>query len=330
MPSPCHLTNKAGLARSGLLAALLCATLLGLLPAQGQAAMFKIRMACLQNDLHHLGLWIALEKGFFSQQGLEVEVTGAFQSGPELMTVFASGGLDAAYVGEAPASIAAIRGRPRVRVLAQANTEGSALIGSKNFRANSTGKLTLAIPGNGTVQDLLLRKALPLLGLAPEQVTRIVLGPPDMLTALQTGDIDAFLAWEPHPSRALALGVGVMLASSAEIWPEHPCCVLIVEEKFLREHPAEARALLQAHRQATHFARTRPDEAVAIAVRWTGMDEAVVRQALTRVNYTEVPSVAGEREYVDFLIEAGLIKLDDPAGFVEHFIVHELHARPDK
>ncbi|WP_300161024.1 ABC transporter substrate-binding protein [Solidesulfovibrio sp.] len=283
-----------------------------------------VRMASLQNDLHHLALWVALDKGFFQEEGVAVETAGMFRSGPELMTAFGAGELDAAYVGEAPATIAAVRGTAGVKVLAQANTEGSALVGSKALAAGEVSHPTLAMPGNGSVQDFLLRKALPRLGLAPEAVDVIVLSPPEMLSALQAGQIDGFIAWEPYPSRAVLQGLGQVLASSADIWTGHPCCVLAASDALVRRRPQAAQALLRAHRKATIFIHEHPDEAVAVAVRHTGMDEAVVRRALGQVTYTETPSVAGEEEYVRFLNTLGVIKVPDEAAFTREFIAGPL------
>ena len=64
----------------------------------------KIRLGYIQSDLHHLPAFVAMEKGFFQQQeGLAVEVIGAFRAGPELMSAFAAQALDVGYVGLAPA-----------------------------------------------------------------------------------------------------------------------------------------------------------------------------------------------------------------------------------
>jgi NitT/TauT family transport system substrate-binding protein len=53
------------------------------------------------------------------------------------------------------------------------------------------------------------------------------------------------------------------------------------------------------------------------------MEEAVVRQALRGVTYTETPSVAGEEEYVNFLRRLGFITLEDAAAFTRRFIAEE-------
>jgi NitT/TauT family transport system substrate-binding protein len=301
-----------------LSATLLIAVLLPALRADGAA--FTLRMAYLQNDLHHLAFWVGMEKGFLAEEGLAADVRGVFRSGPELMTAFGAGELDAAYVGEAPAAIAAVRGTAKVLLLAQANTEGSALVGAKDLKPDGAKRPVIAVPGRGSVQDLLLRKALPALGFHRDGVEIIVISPPEMQPALMTKEIDAFIAWEPYPAKALSAGAGQAAASSSGIWPNHPCCALIVSEKLAAENPEKARALLRAHRRATEFIAGNPEEAAAIAVSRTGMDADTVRRALANVKYTAVPDVAGLEEYLSFLNELGFIKVGDPKAFSRKFI----------
>lgn len=279
-----------------------------------------VRLAYLQNDLHHLALWIALDKRFFAEEGLAVEVAGIFRSGPELMTAFGAGELDAAYVGEAPATIAAARGTARIKVLAQANTEGSALVGSKALAEGKVARPTLAIPGHGGVQELLLQKALPKLDLATDGVEIVVVSPPEMLPALQSGQIDGFIAWEPYPSRAVLQGFGTTIADSTAIWADHPCCVLAAANALIDKRPTVARSLVRAHGRATRYIAEHPEEAVAVAVKYTGMNEEVARRALGHVAYVETPSVAGEEEYVRFLDARGVIKVEDVPAFTRGFI----------
>jgi len=60
---------------------------------------------------------------------------------------------------------------------------------------------------------------------------------------------------------------------------------------------------------------------VAVAVKFTGMDESVVRRAMEGVTYTSRPSIEGEEEYVKFLNYLGYITTEDVKGFVNRFIV---------
>lgn len=283
-----------------------------------------IRMAYLQSDIHHLALWVALEKGFFKGNGVDVEVKGVFKAGPEIMTAFAAGELDMAYVGEAPSTTAVANKAARVVVVSQVNTEGSALVVAKknsdiNHLTDLQGK-RVAVPGHSTVQDFLLRRALRNNGMAPEQVNIIVLKPPEMIGALRTGQIDAFIAWEPYPSKADTMSVGRNLATSKEMWPGHPCCVLVSDQGFVDGHPEMVAAVVRSHVQATDYIHRNPDEAVKIGIKYTGMDEATVREAVQNVTYTYELSIQGEKEYVQFLSELGYIRLDNPDGFVDQFI----------
>jgi len=283
-----------------------------------------IRMAVLQSDIHQLAFWVAQEKGFFIQNGVTVELAGIFKAGPEIMTAFSAGALDMAYVGEAPATTAVANKAADVVVVAQVNTEGSALVIAKENTDIKTlsalkGK-TVAIPGHSTVQDFLLRKALKNAGLDPASVNIIVVKPPEMISALRTGQIDAFIAWEPHPSKAATMNVGQNLATSADMWPGHPCCVLVADRNFFTRQSGKIKAVVAAHVQATDYIQKNPDEAIAIGVKSTGMDEATIRNAMQNVHFTCELNVEGEKEYVRFLAELGLIRIENPDTFVDRFL----------
>lgn len=196
------------------------------LTAFGSSEKKPIRLAYLQSDLHQLACWVALEKRFFNQEGLDVEIAGIFKCGPEEMTGFASGSLDIGYVGEAPTTTAVANKTANVVVLAQVNTEGSAIVVRKDSDINKvTGLIgkTIAVPGYAQVQDFLLRKALVKYNVDQKKVNIIVLKPPEMIGALRTSQIDAFIAWEPYIAKAFTVGVGRVLIQSSEIWKGHPC-----------------------------------------------------------------------------------------------------------
>ncbi|MCJ7809118.1 MAG: ABC transporter substrate-binding protein, partial [Desulfobulbaceae bacterium] len=289
-------------------------------------AKAPIRIGYLQNDIHQLACWIAIEKGFYKKYGADVEVAGIFRAGPEEMSAFAAGALDMGYVGEAPATTAVANGVAQVTVMAQVNTEGSAIIVGKDNPEREVKDLIgkrITIPGHSTVQDFLLQKALRKFKVDPKKVSIIVLKPPEMIGALKTGQVDAFIAWEPYPAKAQTMGVGQVLLTSGKIWKDHPCCVLVADNRFLAERPEDVTAMVRAHVEATDFINAFPDEAVKIGVRYTGMDEKTVRLAMDNVKYTYVLSIEGEKEYVDFLSHLKYIKVPDVNAFTVKFINQE-------
>ena len=283
----------------------------------------KVRIGYLQSDLHQLAAFVALERGLFKKEDIDIEIGGIFKAGPEEMTAFAAGSLDIGYVGEAPATTAVANKTANVRVLAQANKEGSAVVVSKDSNIKSIKDLrtkTIAIPGFSSVQDFLLKKALIRNGIGLKEVKIIVIKPPEMIWALEGGDIDAFIAWEPHVAKAVTKGIGRILVTSHDIWENHPCCVLVADFKFMEKHPEAIRKIVKAHLDATNYIKTHPDEAVKIGVKYTGMDEVTIRQAMKNIVFDYQPSVEGETEYVDFLNRLGYIKVKDPKSFTDIFI----------
>jgi NitT/TauT family transport system substrate-binding protein len=282
-----------------------------------------VRLAYLQNDIHQLACWVALEKGFYHQEGLEVKVAGIFKAGPELMSAFAAGELDAGYVGVAPATTAVANKTARVVVLAQANSEGSALVVKKDSRIKALWELkgkTVAVPGHATVQDFLLRKALIRANLSDQQTHVMVIKPPEMIAALRSGSIDGFIAWEPFPAKALTMEVGQVLVSSRDIWKDHPCCVLAADSHFLEGHGEEAKKMVRAHVRATDFINQHPHEALQIGIKYTGMDEKTISLAMKNVKYSYFFNVDAEKEYLHFLSQLKYIKMEDVSAFTGRFI----------
>jgi len=289
---------------------------LGATTASGE----PVRMSYLQDGFHHLPLWVALEKGFFKDHGVDVKIAGIFRAGPETMSAFSAGSLDMAYLGIAPVITAVANKAAQVKIVAGVNLNGSAIVvpptsslrGIPDLRGES-----VAIPGISTVQDFLLKKALADNGIEAGDVNTIVLKPPEMLGALQTGQIDSCLPWEPFPAKAITSGIGRVLVTSKQIWPNHPCCVLVADKRFVDRHGDEIKAIVAAHLDGIEFIKKNPEEAIKIAVKYTGMDEKTIRLALNNVTYSSELNLAEIKEYLRLLNESKYSKIDDPDAFVQ-------------
>jgi len=299
-------------------AILLVLTFSGTSPATAQ-----IRMGYLQSDLHQLAAFVCLEKGFYKSEGVDVTVAGVFKAGPEEMSAFAGRNLDFGYVGEAPAVVAVANKVADVKIIAQANLEGSAVVvrkdsGLKNLK-DLVGK-TVAVPGYATVQDFLFRRALSKGDIELNSVNTIIIKPPEMVPALSAKQIDAFVAWEPYPAKGVTAGIGEALVHSSDLWPRHPCCVVVVDNQFMDKNPELVKRILRAHVKATRFILDKPDEAVQVGVKFTGMDAETVKLAMKNIKYEYDPDVQGVLEYVTFLSERGHLKINNPGQFVKSII----------
>lgn len=291
------------------------------IPCSGQEPV--VRLGYLQSDLHELACFVALEKKYFDQEGVKIEIGGIFRAGPEEMSAFAAGSLDVGYLGAAPVTVAVANKVAKVKIIAQANLEGSGIVVRKDSGIKSIDNLVgkvVTVPGHCNVQDCLLRMALKNANIEMKSVNIMVLKPPEMIPALETKQIDAFIAWEPYIAKAVTKGVGEVLLYSGKIWPKHPCCVVVVDEKFLDAHPKTILGVLRAHVKATRFIKENPDEAAMIGTKYTGMDLETVKLGMKGIVYEYVPNVDGELEYVKFLKEMCAIKVEDPDQFVKEII----------
>ncbi len=270
-----------------------------------------VRLGYLQNDLHHLPAFIALEKNFFKQEGIEIEVAGIFRAGPEEMSAFAAGELDIGYVGQAPATAAVLNGVADVKFIAQVNLEGSAVVVRRDSLYQNISDLngkTVAIPGHATMQDFLLRRALHKNKVPIETVRLIVLKPPEMIQALDLKNIESFIAWQPYPALAVHKGGGKVLISSPDIWPDHPCCVLVAASQLCAERPEMIEKIKLVHRRSCEFIKTNRQEAVRVGMQYTGMDRDTVIEALRHISYTPVLDRQKAVAFVDFIKDLRYIK----------------------
>lgn len=175
---------------------------------------------------------------------------------------------------------------------------------------------TIAIPGKATVQDFLLQRFLRDNNIT---ATTIIVGPPEMIQTLESGGIDGFIAWEPYPARAVVEGEHMLLVTSREIWPHHPCCVLAVQKEYLAENKDVVLAVLASHMRATAFILENPQEAIRIGVDFTGMSEEVVSQAVQTIEYVYEPNYAGIKDYLEQLLEMEYVSSDD-VGDMDTFL----------
>ncbi len=128
-----------------------------------------IRLGYLQGDLHQLAQAIALSDEIlpggltiFEKYGLNVEAApGApFSNGGAEMDGFAAGNVDIGYLGSPPAILKHLNAGVDTTIIAQVNTEGSAIVVAEDSGIETLADLegkTIAAPGESSIQFLLLK-----------------------------------------------------------------------------------------------------------------------------------------------------------------------------
>ena len=287
-----------------------------------------VRIGYLSKDLHQLALRVALEKGYFKREGINVELV-QYGNGALEMDGFAGGQIDMGYLGVAPAVTKSLNQNINITVLASANLEGSAIMVSKTeYDAGHVTSITdlagkgVYQPGPSTVQNFLLRLALNQTGLSFSNITALNTQPYLMADSL-TPENPAFIAWEPFDALAEYENKAVPLILSGDIWPNHPCCVLATDNTFFSQHPDIVEKVTKIHQEATDWIVTHPTEAIAIATDWLEMDSTPVTTAFNRIIYDYNVNVTGIEIYLNFLLSQEGVILNPPdntTAFLNGFI----------
>lgn len=86
-----------------------------------------------------------------------------------------------------------------------------------------------------------------------KDVKTIVVPPPQMVANMKIDNMDGYCVGEPWNARAIADQIGFSVATSQDIWVDHPEKVLGVTDEFARKYPNTCRALIMAVLEACRF-----------------------------------------------------------------------------
>jgi len=139
-----------------------------------------------------------------------------------------------------------------------------------------------------------------------KKIVVVTMSPRDMVEQLKLGEIDAFVAWEPFVSEAVLKGYGEVIASSHDIWPNHPCCVVAATDNLDRD---VAVAIVWAHVKATRFINSEEnrEKVIQYAMEFTGKSRDVVEDALKRIKFVEYPDTDEFVKYYQDLKKGGYL-----------------------
>lgn len=222
-----------------------------------------------------------------------------------------SGALDGAFI-LAPLAMELYHAGVPIRLILQGHKSGSTLIKNRRARIETLqdfrGK-SLLIPHYLSAHHLLFDKLLRDQGLeigAGKDIIFDVAAPsdiPEILEWDEKGTVGGFIVAEPFGSQVVAAGYGDEFALSKDIWPRHPCCVLVVKQSLIDAHPEAVQELTDSLVASGHYCEThRHNGAAAIGARFLGQQEAVMRRVFTepvdRVTMGELYPVLEDLDYM--------------------------------
>ncbi len=202
-----------------------------------------------------------------------------------------------------------------IKICYLGHRDGSEIVVAKNSRIRSLldlkGKI-MAIPSLYSNQHFVVHKLMEENGMSAEDISFVILPPPDMPTSLAAGAIDAYFVGEPFCAKAELDGIGRILYYARDIWPNFISCALVVHEDLIRDHPEVVTDLVRGIAQSGAWAETHRAEAAKLAAPYYRQDEKVLNYVLTadpkRVSYLQLtPTDEDLQQIQDQGLKLGLL-----------------------
>jgi nitrate/nitrite transport system substrate-binding protein len=117
-------------------------------------------------------------------------------------------------------------------------------------------KRAWAVVLSSAIYEYFTRYLIAAAGLNPIDEFRIIItSPPQMVTNMRIGAMQAYMVAEPWNTRAISgnEGIGFTFAQGREIWRGHPDRVLAVMESFINKNPKTYRSLVKAMIEACQY-----------------------------------------------------------------------------
>lgn len=222
------------------------------------AELQKIRYAPF-NGVSGLAVRYGIEKGFFAEEGLEVELVST-QNPIEALT---SKEIDIADSATTNVIVAAGKGAPIKIVSSMFRTKGPFyLVANTDIESVEDlkdKKVGAAVLGSGL--DVYTQTILNQHGLSKNDVTYLATGVNEAAYAsLTTGQVDATIIHEPFASLAEVEGTGKILARGWDYLPTFHTGVLVSRNDFIEQSPELLEKLLRAYFKSQEYAKNNLDE----------------------------------------------------------------------
>lgn len=245
-------------------------------PADQQVKQLQMVTVGIQTSPAMALVMVAKDKGFFEQEGLNVEIQ-EFTAGKFALEAFLGGSLDFAISGDVPAALAALQGnrfivpaqvvratKNEVRVVAR--RDGNLETADAYFKAKKR-KLATSFGGG---PEFFTYEFLNKLGITADQVEVISQKPGDMPAALAQGSVDAIAIFDPFAFIAeRQLDKEAITFTDESVYSE---LYIIEAHESVRQDSAALEKLLRGLIAAEKFTQENSAEAQAIVARYTKLD----------------------------------------------------------
>jgi NitT/TauT family transport system substrate-binding protein len=209
-------------------------------------------------------------------------VPHSFLRGADMLEPLAAKQLEAALLGDMPTIMAAARGQVLIVGLVKQTSTSIVTRGNHQIR-NLAGKKIAYVDSSSAHHTLL--QSLGSVGLSERDVQLVPMRIDQMPAALTRKEVDAFAAWEPAPSIALAETEGARI-----VFRGQSSDYFVVEKQFVERNPRAAEVLVAGFIRAIEWMR-RAQANIDRAAHWVIRDGEALSGKPVTISTAQIVSI---------------------------------------
>ena len=237
-----------------------------------------VKVILAQNPVPHSTLTIvAKKKGFFKEQGLDVQVK-EFTTGKLCFDAMLGGGANFSTVADTPIVYAGFSNQPVYLIATIESSPLSVKILARKDKgvevpADLKGKMLGTFKGGSA--EYFLAKFLIKNGMTMDDSKIVYMRPPELVAAIIRGDLAAISMWEPHIYNAKkAIGENTITFTGEDIYTE--TFNIAVMKEFAENNGKTVDKFLKALSKAENFVKQHENETKQILIDSISIDQEVL------------------------------------------------------
>lgn len=229
----------------------------------------KIRVSEVIRSVFYAPQYVAIEKGFFQEQGLQVELATAW-GGDKVMTAILSGQADVGLVGAETTVFVNQQGAPEpvVNFAQVTQRDGSFLVAREkidNFNWSMVKGKSVIGSRNGSMPEMVSEFVQSKNGIRPKIDNEIIqnISFDNQTGAFASGTGDFYQAFEPAASILEKEGKGYVVASFGQDSGKLPYTVFMAKDGFIKANPTAIQKFTNAVQNAQKWVQNATPREIA-------------------------------------------------------------------
>jgi NitT/TauT family transport system substrate-binding protein len=285
---------------------LLLAVALGAGTAEAQAPT-KLDHGASTTWFGHVPLMVAIDRGYFKEVGLDVELKPIVKSSDRMLAL-TQGGIQWTNTGVLSVIVEMAKGNDSFYWFANVDDSPGAegLVvqpGIDSIKALKGKKVAVTLNSGAEITLYYLLKEA---GLAPTDVRIVPMAANEMVAAYANKNIDAYCVWEPAFSDGQKAVPGSKVLATDKDTPIYRKFktasapdVVVIRKDVVDKHPETAKKLIAAYFKGVKLTKDNPREAAVSADKWFKRGVDSVEAGIRKFSYFDASQ---QKEHVDELL----------------------------